>query len=533
MELLGTQYIGATPKASSKETFHAVDPRSGESLIAAFHEALEEEVDEAVLLAEKAFKVYSKISIGDRARFLEAIAEEIESLGHSLLQQAESETSLPFPRLQGECGRTMNQLKLFAKVIQEGSWVDARIDTAIPDRKPLPRSDLRHMLVPLGPVAVFGASNFPLAFSVAGGDTASALAAGCPVVVKGHPAHPGTSEMVAKAILTAAKKTGMPDGVFSLVQGQSHQVGSWLVKHPLIQAVGFTGSFKGGKALFDIANRREVPIPVFAEMGSTNPVFILPGALKSRGEAIAGGLAGSITLGVGQFCTNPGLTFMEGGQDQSNFANVLADKIDSLEMGPMLTGGIKGAFQQGTGDLNEDPATERIAIGKSSEEANSVCPQVFAVGFEDFQQRPEWSHEVFGPSSILVKGRGKQDLLAAATNLEGHLTATVHGTEEDLQEYQELIQILERKVGRVVINGYPTGVEVCHAMVHGGPYPATTASQSTSVGTNAIKRFARPLCYQDYPQGLLPIELKDENEKGIMRLVNGKYTTKPAESTKI
>jgi len=524
MELSGTQYIGNTVSGTGKDTFHGVDPRTGDPLNTTYHEATEKEVDQAIELAEEAFKVYSKVAVDRRAEFLEAIAEEIGALGHSLLQQAESETSLPFPRLQGECGRTMNQLKLFAEVVREGSWVDARIDSAQPDRQPIPRSDIRHMLTPLGPVAIFGASNFPLAFSVAGGDTASALASGCTVVVKGHPAHPGTSELVAKAILAAAEKTGMPDGVFSLVQGQSHQVGSWLVKHPLIQAVGFTGSFKGGKALFDIANRREVPIPVFAEMGSTNPMFILPEALRSRGEAIAGGLAGSITLGVGQFCTNPGLTFLEEGQDQSNFASVLADKIDSLEMGPMLTGGIKGAFQQGTGNLNEDPATERIAIGKSSEEANSVCPQVFAVGFEDFQQRPEWSEEVFGPSSILVKGKGKQDLLEAAANLEGHLTATVHGTESDLQEYSDLIRVLERKVGRVVINGYPTGVEVCHAMVHGGPYPATTAPQSTSVGTNAIKRFARPLCYQDYPQWLLPEALKDENELGVMRMVNGELT---------
>jgi NADP-dependent aldehyde dehydrogenase len=282
MELKGTQFIGKESLASGKSTFHGIDPRTGEPLPTAFHEATREEVDQAIQLAEEAFKQYSAVSSEQRAVFLETIAEEIEALGHRLMQRAESETSLPFPRLQGECGRTMNQLKLFAKVVREGSWVDARIDTALPDRQPIPRPDLRHMLVALGPVAVFGASNFPLAFSVAGGDTASALASGCPVVVKGHPAHPGTSEMVARAILKAAEKIGMPDGVFSMVQGQSHEVGSWLVKHPLIQAVGFTGSFKGGKALFDIANRREVPIPVFAEMGSTNPVFILPGALKAR-----------------------------------------------------------------------------------------------------------------------------------------------------------------------------------------------------------------------------------------------------------
>jgi NADP-dependent aldehyde dehydrogenase len=527
MELTGAQYIGQRSSSLGKETFHGIDPRTGNDLGAVFHEATEDEVNQAAELAEEAFLIYRNKPASKRAEFLEAIAEEISELGHQLMQQAESETSLPFPRLKGECGRTMNQLRLFAEVLRDGSWVDARIDTALPDREPIPRPDLRHMLVPLGPVAVFGASNFPLAFSVAGGDTASALAAGCPVVVKGHPAHPGTSEMVAKAILAAAEKTGMPDGIFSLVQGQSHEVGSWLVKHPMIQAVGFTGSFKGGKALFDAANRREVPIPVFAEMGSTNPVFILPEALKSKGGDIARGLAGSITLGVGQFCTNPGLTFLEETGDQTNFGETLVEKISELEMGPMLTSGIKGAYEEGTSELTDDPAIDRIAVSGHSQETNAVNAQVFAVGFEDFRQRPEWSHEIFGPSSLLVKGQGKQDLIEAAKDLEGHLTATVHGTEADLEAYQELVRLLERKVGRVVINGYPTGVEVCHAMVHGGPYPATTASQSTSVGTNAIKRFARPLCFQDYPQSLLPLALKDENALGIMRMINGELTREP------
>ena len=524
MELTGAQYIGSNTSNSGKETFAGIDPRSGEDLPISYHEATNEEVDQAADLASQAFTEYQDKSPGERADFLDAIAEEIELLGHPLLQQAESETSLPFPRLEGERGRTMNQLRLFAEVLREGSWVDARIDTALPDRKPLARPDLRHMLVPLGPVAVFGASNFPLAFSVAGGDTASALASGCTVVVKGHPAHPGTSELVAKAILKAASRTGMPDGVFSLVQGQSHQVGSTLVKHPSIQAVGFTGSFRGGKALFDAANRRDVPIPVFAEMGSTNPVFILPQALATRGNDIALGLAGSITLGVGQFCTNPGLTFLPEGENPESFGDVLAERINDMEMGPMLTPQIKGAFDELTADLTEDPSIQRIAQSSNTEEANSVEAQVFAVGFEDFRQRPEWSHEIFGPSSILVKAKGKADLLAAANDLEGHLTATVHGTPEDLEQYKDLIRILERKVGRVVINGYPTGVEVCHSMVHGGPYPATTAPQSTSVGTNAIKRFTRPLCYQDYPQELLPEDLRNDNSRGILRMVNGVYT---------
>ena len=532
MELLGAQYIGKNSSTSGDDSFHGINPRTGENLEPSFYEATEEEVSQAVELAEEAFVEYHKLPAASRANFLDAMAEEIGELGHSLLQRAESETSLPFPRLQGECGRTMNQLKLFAQVVREGSWVDARIDTALPDRAPIPRPDLRHMLIPLGPVAVFGASNFPLAFSVAGGDTASALAAGCPVVFKGHPAHPGTSEMVARAILTAAEKTGMPNGVFSLVHGQSHQVGSWLVKHPLIQAVGFTGSFKGGKALFDIANRREVPIPVFAEMGSTNPVFILPEALKTKGEAIATGMAGSVTLGVGQFCTNPGLSFLHQGDDQMAFGKVLADKIDEMSMGPMLTEGIKAAYDQGTGELMEDPTVEKLAEGTHTEEKYAVNPRIFAVDFEIFQQRPEWSHEIFGPSSLMVKADSKDDMLQAANGLDGHLTATVHGTEADLQEYEELIRILERKVGRVVINGYPTGVEVCHAMTHGGPYPATTAPQSTSVGTNAIKRFARPLCFQDYPQALLPVELKDENEPGVLRLLNGEFTREALESIK-
>ncbi len=524
MEILGAQYIGKTSSTQGEETFNGIDPRSGDILEPSFHEATEDEINQAVELAEQAFQTYPKLPASKRADFLDAIAEEIGALGHALLQRAESETSLPFPRLQGECGRTMNQLKLFAQVVREGSWVDARIDTALPDRSPIPRPDLRHMLVPLGPVAVFGASNFPLAFSVAGGDTASALAAGCPVVVKGHPAHPGTSEMVARAILAAAEKTGMPDGVFSMVNGQSHQVGSLLVKNPLIQAVGFTGSFRGGKALFDIANRREVPIPVFAEMGSTNPVFILPEALKTRGEAIAAGLAGSVTLGVGQFCTNPGLSFLPQGSEQMAFAKVLADKVNEMSMGPMLSQGIKDAYDQGTSHLSDDPAIENLAEGLSNQEKYAVNPRIFAVEFNEFKQRPEWSHEIFGPSSIMVKASSKEDLLKAAYDLEGHLTATVHGTDTDLNQYADLIQILERKVGRVVVNGFPTGVEVCHAMTHGGPYPATTAPQSTSVGTNAIKRFVRPLCFQDYPQALLPVELQDLNQLGVLRLVNGEFT---------
>ncbi len=526
MELLGTQFIGNTTSALSKHTFHGVDPKTGDPLSGDFHESTEEEVDLAIVKAERAFKEYSQLSGNDRANFLEAIADEILALDHSLIMRAENETSLPFPRIQGERGRTVNQLRLFAKVIRKGHWLDARIDTALPDRKPLPRSDLRHLHRPLGPVAVFGASNFPLAFSVAGGDTASALASGCTVVVKGHPAHPGTSELIARAILTAAEKTNMPEGVFSMVQGQKHEVGAWLVKHPLIQAVGFTGSFKGGKALYDTANRREIPIPVFAEMGSSNPVFILPGALKEQSKTIAKSLVGSITLGVGQFCTNPGLTFIPDGESLL-FEESLVEHVKSSPAGTMLTAGIKDAYQQATSELTKDPAVTDLACGEESEGSFGVSAKVYKVAYQDYKSRPEWAHEIFGPASIIINTADKQSLLEAATALEGHLTATVHGTDEDMLEYQELFQILERKVGRVVVNGYPTGVEVCDAMVHGGPYPATTAPQTTSVGTNAIKRFVRPVCYQDYPNSLLPDALKNSNPLGITRMVNGLFTKEP------
>ena len=524
MELLGTQFIGHTTTADSKEIFHALDPRSGEQLAGDFHQATQQEVEQAAELAEWAFRQYLHIPATERADFLEAIAEEIMTLDHALIMRAETETSLPFPRLQAERGRTVNQLRFFAEYIREGSWVDARIDTALPDREPIPRPDIRQVMRPLGPVAIFGASNFPLAFSVAGGDTASALASGCTVVVKGHPAHPGTSEMVARAILKAAENTNMPEGVFSLIQGSSHEVGSWLVKHPQIQAVGFTGSFKGGKALYDTANRREIPIPVFAEMGSTNPVFVLPEALKEHHIRIAEGLASSITLGVGQFCTNPGLTFLSSGNDLEGFYDAIGNWIENSTAGTMLTGDIKDHYLAATQDLIQDPAIEQVSQGRRNEEKLSVPAQIFKVDFQDFRKRPEWWHEVFGPCGILISTENKEDLYEAASQLDGHLTATVHGTSRDLKEYADLFEILERKVGRVVVNGYPTGVEVGHAMFHGGPYPATTAPQTTSVGSNAIRRFARPVCYQNYPQNLLPASLQDQNPLGILRLVNGNYT---------
>lgn len=505
-------------------TFHAINPANNERLKSKFTIATIEEINDGVQKATTAFNVYRKKDKSSIAAFLDQIADEISNLGDALLERCHLETGLPIARLQGERGRTITQLKLFATAVREGSWVDARIDTAIPDRTPLPKPDIRHMLIPLGPVAVFGASNFPLAFSTAGGDTASALAAGCPVVVKGHEAHPGTSEMVAEAILKAIKICGMPEGTFSLVQGNSKTVGEALVKHPGIKAVGFTGSHAGGKALFDYANARPEPIPVFAEMGSTNPVFILPGALEEKGEEIALGMAGSITMGVGQFCTNPGLSFVQKSEGANKFYNHLKHKISQVPAGVMLTPNIKKAYDKGIQKIFDINLVEEFAVGLEENSPNSAMPRVFKTSMENFMKNNSLATENFGPSSVLVEAQSKEAILEAARNLEGHLTATIFGTPKDLVEYKELFDVLELKVGRIVVNGYPTGVEVCHSMVHGGPYPATTAPQSTSVGTGAIKRFVRPVCFQDYPNALLPEALKNENTGDIWRLINGDLT---------
>ena len=509
---------------SDLKTFYAINPADNKSLEGTFTVATVDQINEVVKKATLAFDTYRKKDKNSIAAFLDQIADEILNLGDALLERCHLETGLPIVRLQGERGRTMNQLKLFATVVREGSWVDARIDTAIPDRVPAPKSDIRHMLVPLGPVAVFGASNFPLAFSTAGGDTASALAAGCPVVVKGHKAHPGTAEMVARAILKAIEICDMPEGTFSLVQGNSRKVGEALVKHPGIKAVGFTGSYGGGKALFEYANARPEPIPVFAEMGSTNPVFILPGALEERGEEIATGMAGSITMGVGQFCTNPGLSFVQKSEGVHKFYDRLNYKISEIPAGVMLTPDMKKAYDRGVQNTLGINQVEDFAKGLEEDSPNSGSPRIFKTSIENFMKNEALSEENFGPSSVMVEGSSKEDVLEAARNLKGHLTATVIGTAKDFAEYRALFDILEMKVGRVVVNGYPTGVEVCHSMVHGGPYPATTAPQSTSVGTNAMKRFVRPVCFQDYPNEILPEALQDENNTNIWRLVDGVLT---------
>ena len=510
----------------SKEAtyYQAINPATGEKLEGEFKNSTWEDVNKAAQNAAKAFQSYRKLGNETKAKFLETIADEILALGDALLERCNLETALPLGRLTGERGRTMNQLKLFASVVREGSWVDARIDLAQPNREPLPKSDIRHMSIPLGPVAVFGASNFPLAFSTAGGDTASALAAGCPVVYKGHPAHPGTTEMIAGAIQKAIKKIGLPEGVFSLVQGTSIEVGENLVKHEEIKAVGFTGSFNGGMAIFNYANSRPVPIPVFSEMGSTNPMFILPGALKERASQLAQGYSNSLNMGVGQFCTNPGLSFYPKGERSNEFLEVLSNEIKASEPATMLTAGIQSAYKKGLEKLSSTKDLEVLGEGKPVGEGIGVSSKVYKTTMEAYLKNSKLSEENFGPSSIVVEASTKADLLKAARELEGHLTATVHATEEDLKEYTELFEILEQKVGRVLVNGYPTGVEVCHSMVHGGPFPATTAPSSTSVGTNAIKRFVRPVCYQDYPESLLPEELKNDNPLGIWRLVDGEFS---------
>ena len=521
MQLHGQNFIGNAVSSAGTDTITATNAATGEKLTPDFHVANDAEVDRAVKLANDAFPVYRGLTAEQRAAFLERIADEIVALGDELLERANQETALPIARLTGERGRTVGQLKLFATVVREGSWVDARIDRAQPDRQPLPKPDLRRMLLPLGPVGVFGASNFPFAFSVAGGDTASALAAGCPVVVKAHPAHPGTSELTAQAVLRAASATGMPDGVFSLLHGLK-DTGMALVKHPLLQAVGFTGSLGAGRALFDAANQRERPIPVYAEMGSVNPVFVLPGALRERGEKIAEGLAASVTMGVGQFCTNPGLVVSLQNDDITDFVSKAAEKIGQAAPGNMLYPAICSAYGQGIARLQATPGVRQEHEISTQADANlaQANAAIFSTQADTFLNTPELAHEVFGPSTLLVMCKTPDEMAAVAQGLEGQLTATIHGTPDDVREYHALISVLETKVGRLLFNGFPTGVEVCPSMQHGGPYPATTDSRTTSVGTAAIFRFARPVCYQDFPSDVLPPELQDANPRGIWRLVD-------------
>ena len=526
VDLSGASLIGSrVGKSNALKNFYGVNPTSGEPLEPAFQSASSQELQEAVELAVAASPVFAATSGEIRAVLLNRIADSLAATGAELVERAHLETGLPLARLQGELGRTTGQLRLFAEVLNEGSWVDARIDEALPERKPLPRPDLRSMLRPLGPVAVFGASNFPLAFSVAGGDTASALAAGCPVIVKAHPAHPGTSEIAGRAIQQAIKECGLPEGVFSLLFDAGIEVGVSLVRHAGIAAVAFTGSAQGGKALMRLAAEREVPIPCYAEMGSTNPLFILPGALRERSAALAQGLQGSFTLGSGQFCTKPGLVFLPSEENEA-FLTTLTAGVSALGPAGMLTQGIAAKYGDAIDKRLAQEQATLLAEAPPAEAgtAATALPAVFSVSLAEFLERPDLGQEVFGPTTLLVHYGSQADLLGVAAKLHGHLTATIHATEEDLAEAQDLLSILETKVGRILFNGYPTGVEVCHAMVHGGPFPATSDGRSTSVGTQAIFRFTRSVCYQDLPDAVLPEELKRKNSLGIMRLVNGILT---------
>jgi len=524
MYITGLNFTGKTLTGKSNTIFEAENPALGSKIAPSFHEATQEEVGEAIQKANMAFKDYSRKSGPEKATFLEAIADEIMALGKALIQRCKEETGLPEARLNGERGRTVDQLCMFARLVREGCWVDARIEKADPSRDPAPKPDVRSMQRALGPVGIFGASNFPFAFSVAGGDTASALAAGCTVVVKAHPAHPGTCELVASAIIKAIEKCNLPDGTFSMVQGQSTSVGLAIVRHPLIKAIGFTGSFRGGKALFDEANARTEPIPVYAEMGSANPVIILPGALKERKESIAKDLTASVILGVGQFCTNPGLVFTERSEEEGSFRELLSNTIKEASSGVMLSGGLQQSYKRGLEKLSQTNGVTLLAEGKEEGQGYLGVPHVFQSTSESFFTDETLEEEVFGPSTLTVSVKDKQDLLKVIGKLKGHLTITVHGTDEDLKNYADVIRSLEQKAGRLIINGYPTGVEVCHAMVHGGPFPATTDSRTTSVGTTAITRFARPVCYQNFPGHLLPDELKDGNPLKIWRLMDGNLT---------
>jgi len=526
MPLFGRSLIAGQLSSTNGHPFTAVSPLDSQPLEPAFHEATQEDIDRALWQAEEAFASYRNTTPEARARFLEKIAEEILALGDELLDRAHRETGLPLDRLKGERGRTCGQLQMFAALLREGSWVDARIDTALPDRQPVPKPDLRRILRPLGPVVVFGASNFPLAFSTAGGDTASALAAGCPVIVKGHRAHPGTGELVAGAIARALEACGLPHGVFSLLHAAGVEVGLALVRHPFTRAVGFTGSHPAGRALFDCASSRPEPIPVFAEMSSLNPLVLLPGALRERRVALVQGLKTSITMGVGQFCTKPGLVFALGGPDFETFAEEFAAAIRATPPGTMLHPGICHAFHDGLAAMEKTPGITRVA--ESDQDPDSTKsqgePTVFATDTADFLTQRGLHAEVFGPYTLLVSARSFTELEEALKSLDGQLTATLHGTPEDFAQAADLLHILERKAGRLILNGYPTGVEVCPSMQHGGPYPATTDPRFTSVGTAAIQRWSRPIAYQSFPSDLLPPELRNENPTNILRTVNSTLT---------
>ncbi|WPO98661.1 aldehyde dehydrogenase (NADP(+)) [Pseudomonas sp. HR96] len=519
-QIQGHNYIGGQRSAEGDKVLHSVNASSGEILAQPFHEATPDEIDRAALAAQSAYPVYRSLSGERRAQFLDAVADELDALGDDFIAEVSRETALPAGRIQGERARTSGQMRLFAKVLRRGDYLGVRIDHALPERKPLPRPDLRQYRIGVGPVAVFGASNFPLAFSTAGGDTAAALAAGCPVVFKAHSGHLFTAERVADAVIRAAERTAMPAGVFNMIYGD--WVGERLVKHPAIQAVGFTGSLRGGRALCDMAAARPQPIPVFAEMSSINPLILLPTALAVRGRAIATELAASVVLGAGQFCTNPGLVLGVKSAELTAFVEQLAAIFGEEPAQTLLNPGGLAHYSKGVERLRAHPGVEHLAGHPHS--GRQAQPQLFKADVQLLLDADEVvQEEVFGPTTLLVEVADQAQLLQVLNSLHGQLTATLIAEPADFSAFAELTPLLEQKVGRILVNGYPTGVEVCEAMVHGGPYPATSDARGTSVGTRAIDRFLRPVCFQNYPEALLPEVLHEANPWKVPRLVDGEW----------
>ncbi len=520
-QILGHNYIAGRRSGAGTLKLQSLDATTGEALPYDFLQATQDEVDAAARAAEQAYPAYRRLSAPRRAQFLDAIAEELDALGEDFVAIVCRETALPAARIQGERGRTSGQLRLFAQLLRRGDFHGARIDRALPARQPLPRPDLRQCRIGIGPVAVFGASNFPLAFSTAGGDTAAALAAGCPVVFKAHSGHMATAELVAGAIIRAAERSGMPAGVFNMIYGGG--VGEWLVKHSAIQAVGFTGSLRGGRALCDMAAARPQPIPVFAEMSSINPVLLLPEALKLRGESAAAELSASVVQGCGQFCTNPGLVIGIRSPELSAFVERFAALLGDQPAQTMLNAGTLQSYAAGLQRLHDHPGVTHLA--GAAQQGRQAQPQLFKAEVSLLLEGDELLQaEVFGPTTVLVEVADAAELTRALQGLHGQLTATLIAEPADLQRFATVVPLLEQKAGRLLLNGYPTGVEVCEAMVHGGPYPATSDTRGSSVGTLAIERFLRPLCYQNYPDALLPEALQNANPLGIQRLVDGVTT---------
>ena len=527
MPLTGLSFLGSKRGAPGGTPFQALNPSTGEQLAPIYFSASTTEVGQAAQLAAEAFPAYSATTGKAKATLLRSIADALDALQQPLAERAHLETALPMPRLLGEVSRTTGQLRTFAALAEEGSWVDARLDTPLPDRKPLPRPSLRSMLRPVGPVVVFPPSNFPLAFSVAGGDTASALAAGCPVIVKAHSAHPGTSELVAEVIQQQIAAAGLPEGVFSLIYDAGFEAGAALVRHPLIESVAFTGSLRAGRALMDIAAARPRPIPCFAEMSSGNPVFILPGALAAGAETLAQNLYNSFTLAAGQMCTKPGIVLLPDSPETPAFNAKLTALVEQAAPFTLLTAGIARDY---TRLSTHRAAQAEVAAQAPAAQGQPACPanaQLFTTTLEEFLREPALSEEIFGPDTLLVHCQSSEEYLRAARALDGHLTASVFGTEDDLAANRELIAILEQKAGRLIFNGFPTGVEVAPAMVHGGPYPSTSDARYTSVGTGAILRFGRPVCFQNFPDAQLPAELQSANPLEILRQINGVPTRNP------